>query len=50
MLLSNVVYPKWIEPLLTIDERIAARQKEYDKLAALEEKVDAAKRRYKTLA
>ncbi len=45
-LLSSVVYPRWIEPMLKIDERIADRRTEYDSLQALEDKVKRAKKEY----
>ncbi len=38
-LFSSVVYPKWVEPLLTIDDRVAERQEELDKLEEGEKKV-----------
>ncbi|MCH7994945.1 MAG: hypothetical protein IIB57_10960, partial [Planctomycetes bacterium] len=43
---SSVVYPTWIEPLVTIDDRIAARQRDLDKLLDKEREVDQAKREY----
>lgn len=46
-LISGLVYPEWIEPLLKIDQEIAARQGEYDKLMSLEDEVDGAKEEYK---
>ena len=45
---AKVVYPLWLEPLLTIDQRIAERRKEYDVLKAVEDDVRRAKERYKT--
>lgn len=47
--ISAVVYPEWIQPLLTIDQRIAKRQKEYDALKALGERVDRASKEYVTM-
>ncbi len=47
--ISAVVYPTWIGPLLTIDKRIAKSQDEYDKLKALEERVDLASKEYVTM-
>jgi len=46
-LISSVVYPRWIEPKLQIDQRIADRQKEYDKLKALQDEVREAKKEYR---
>ncbi len=48
-LVRGVVYPTWIHPLLTIDERIAERQKDLDKLEAEDAAVQQAKYEYKTL-
>ena len=48
-LVRGVVYPRWIHPLLTIDERIAERQKELDKLEAEDAAVQQAKYEYKAL-
>lgn len=45
--LARVVYPAWIEPVLTIETRLAERRKVYDKLLVVKEQVDAAKRRYR---
>ncbi len=47
-LVSTVVYPRWVEPLLTIDQRIADRRKEYDELQALEDEVGRAKEAYRS--
>lgn len=47
-LVSTVAFPRWIEPLLTIDQRIADRQKEYDELRALENRVGRAKEDYRS--
>lgn len=47
---DRVVYPTWIVPLLTIDERISAKREELAKLEAVEDRVAAAKRRYKSWA
>ncbi len=49
-LVRGVVYPTWIHPLLTIDERIAERQKELDKLEAEDAAVQQARYEYKALA
>jgi len=49
-LLSSLVYPLWIKPLLNIDERIAERQEQFDELKAIEDEVDRAKKDYKALA
>ena len=44
---GQVVYPTWIEPLVTIDERIATKQKEHDELVEFEESVTKAKYAYR---
>jgi len=44
---SGVVYPKWIKPQITIDERIAEREKELHKLEAAEKAAEAAKQDYR---
>lgn len=46
-LISSVVYPRWIEPMLQIEQRIADRQMEYDKLKALQDEVREAKKEYR---
>lgn len=49
-LLAGVVYPTWIKPLLTLDERIAERQKDLDKLLKEDEAVQNARLDYKNWA
>jgi len=46
-LLSGVVYPNWIQPLMTIDDRIAERKKELDKLEGEQARADKARYDYK---
>ena len=48
-LVRGVVYPTWIHPLLTIDERIAERRKALDVLEAQEAAVQQARHEYKVL-
>lgn len=48
--ITKVVYPTWIEPLVTIDDRIAKRQKELDKLEAEVEAVNRARYDYREWA
>jgi len=48
-LLAGVVYPRWIRPLLTLEERIAERQKVLDRLLAEDEAVQRARFEYKIL-
>jgi len=48
-LVRGVVYPAWIHPLLTIDERIVERQKVLDVLEAQEAAVQQARHEYKAL-
>jgi hypothetical protein len=48
-LVRGVVYPTWILPLLTIDERIVERQKVLDVLEAQEAAVQQARHEYKAL-
>ena len=48
-LVRGVVYPTWIQPLLTIDERIVERQKVLDVLEAQEAAVQKARHEYKAL-
>ncbi|MBU0717550.1 MAG: hypothetical protein KJ749_04815, partial [Planctomycetes bacterium] len=45
--LGNVVYPRWIEPILVIDERIAERRAYLTELQRKEDEVWDAKREYK---
>lgn len=49
LLIQRVVYPQWIEPSLSIDQRIAERQRDLDKLETLEEEVKRAKHHYREL-
>lgn len=49
ILISSVVYPQWIEPLLNIDKRIDGEQRKHDQLTASEERVDRARHEYKAL-
>ena len=44
---AKVVYPAWIEPLVTIDERIADEQNELDRLVKVGEGVKKAKYMYR---
>ncbi|UCC29725.1 MAG: hypothetical protein JSU86_16160 [Phycisphaerales bacterium] len=46
-LISGLVYPEWIEPLLKLDQEIAVRQNEYDELKAVEDEVGEGKKGYK---
>jgi len=48
-LVRGVVYPSWIHPLLTIDERITERRKVLEKLEAEEAAVQQARHEYKAL-
>jgi len=48
-LVRGVVYPTWIHPLLTIDERIVERRKVLDVLEAQEAAVQQARHEYKAL-
>jgi len=48
--MTGVVYPRWIEPLVTIDDRIAERQQELDRLEAQVEKVNKARYEYREWA
>lgn len=47
LLLAQVVYPNWIRPLLTIDERIAERQADLEKLEKIQKAVDDARIEYR---
>lgn len=47
--ISGVVYPEWIQPLLAIDQSIAKSQKEYDELKALGEKVESTSKEYEAM-
>ncbi len=44
---SRMIYPTWIRPLLTLDERIAERSKDLDKLQVLEKEVENARYEYR---
>lgn len=44
---SAVAYPKWIVPLLTLDDRIAVVQKDLDRLEDGERETEEAKRKYR---
>ncbi len=45
--ISKIIYPAWVEPLLTIDDRIADRQKDLDTLEAQVAEVNKAKYEYR---
>lgn len=47
---SSVVYPNWIQPLLTLTDRVAEAQKTLDKLEDQDARVEQAKREYRRLA
>ncbi len=47
LLLAQVVYPNWIRPLLTLDERIAERRTELEKLEKTQKAVDDARLEYR---
>lgn len=49
LLAAQWIYPTWIAPLLTLDQRLAARRKDRDKLEETEERVELAKRQYRAL-
>jgi len=49
VLISSVAYPRWIEPLLTIDKRVAEREKDLDELENMEADVHLAKLEYRDL-
>ena len=46
---DRVIWPRWIGPILSIDDRIAERQAKLDTLRADQEAVDNAKEEYKAL-
>ena len=48
--ISGVVYPTWIAPLLSLEERIATKQEELNKLEALDARVTHARHEYKAFA
>ncbi len=45
--LTRVVYPNWLQPLLSLDDRIAERGKVLERLESLEDRVDLARNEYK---
>lgn len=47
---SRVIYPAWIEPLVTIEDRIAAARETLDKLEDLQARAEQAKRQYRRFA
>ena len=47
VLMSSVVYPKWLEPMFTIDDRVEEAQSRLDKLEEDKAVVDAAKWTYR---
>ncbi len=49
-LAAGVVYPRWIQPLLTLDTRITERKMVLDKLQAEADAVEKSRFDYKTLA
>lgn len=46
-LVSTVAYPRWIEPLFTIDEETAERRQELDRLEKIDEEAADARREYR---
>ena len=46
-LISSMVYPWWIEPMLSIDDRIAEQQERFDELQDGESEVEQARREYR---
>ncbi|MBI4719227.1 MAG: hypothetical protein HY763_15625 [Planctomycetes bacterium] len=48
--LTRVAYPLWIEPLVTLDERIVKAGQELEKLEEQQARVDHAKREYRRMA
>ncbi len=49
LIIDRYVYPEWVEPLVTMDERIVAREADLAKLQALKARVDVSRRRYRDL-
>ncbi len=47
LLIAQVVYPNWIRPMLTIDQRVAERRAELEKLENMQKALDAAKEEYR---
>jgi|CXWL01.1.fsa_nt_gi hypothetical protein len=47
LLVAQVVYPNWIRPLLTIDQRVAERRADLEKLEKLQKSVDDARLEYR---
>lgn len=46
-LISSVIYPKWVRPMLTIEDRVAEAKKALDDLEDGEAEVEQAKREYR---
>lgn len=46
---SSAIYPNWIKPLITLDQRIASKQKTLDTLNELEDRVSKARFDYKSM-
>ncbi|MGD2107802.1 MAG: hypothetical protein PVI86_00290 [Phycisphaerae bacterium] len=49
-IVDSVVYPQWIKPLLTIDDRIAEKNERYEELKAVETEVKQWAKKYQALA
>ncbi len=47
LLVAKVVYPNWIHPLLTIDQRVAERRADLEKLEKIQKAVDDARLEYR---
>lgn len=47
VIVDNVVYPEWIQPLVTLDERVAEREEELAELNAKEDRVRRAMEDYR---
>lgn len=49
VILSKTVYPNWIKPLLTLDERIAEREEERERLLEIQHNIEKARIEYRDL-
>jgi hypothetical protein len=46
---ANAIYPGWIEPLVTLDRRLAVKDAELEELQLVEERIDTYRREYRDL-
>lgn len=49
VIITNVIYPRWIEPLTTLDERMVAARERLDELEQQEQRIEGYREEYRAL-